>query len=720
MAATGWIHRSWLLSTLFAAALSVPGAPALAVNTCNGLLTIDYVAGPVFSIPGDTIRVQLTLGTGSIQGGTKLNVNRVRFDLDCNSGFALGVPCTDEGAKIEYQGDGTITTTCGVAFTTGHAVSSAPNQVVFTPSSTIMIPPNQAIPPGFCNLEFDVKILAPSTDVTPTLIEQVAGFLILPSDAMCDNGLSSGSTQASSIPLCPACNDNNPCTTDACNQNTGQCVFTNLADSAPCPDNDGNACTTAGCTGTGTCDQNHLVVVCQPDGIDCTEDPPCNTITGTCDHPARSASTPCTDTDGNACTAAGCTGSVGGAFLGCDQNHVVTVCTPDANDCTNDPPCNPATGLCEHPNTPDSTPCGDTDGDACTDAGCNGSGTCDQVHIATVCTPDANPCTDDPPCNPANGLCEKPPVADSTPCADGDGNACTTAGCEAGTCVQTHQQTICTPDSNDCTDDPPCNPANGLCEHPSVQNSTPCPDTDSDACTTAGCEASTCVQSHITCTNAPLHHYQCYEVRKDAFTGPTVSLQDRFGTESVLVQRPDRLCAPANKRNEDPPAPADPIHLAGYRIRPPKLIHPNQVVMNQFGTTTVDIIKPDRLMVPTTKSLTATPPAAPGPPTIDHFKCYKIRRTVDTPPFVKQLGVPLVDQFGPITVDLLKPLRLCTPVNKNTEDPTAPAHPLHLLCYRAKVNVLFGTLNPFITNQFGSQQVELIRRQEFCVPSTVQ
>src|SRR5437879_5613045 len=89
--------RLWLLGLLALAATAAAPGVARAVNTCNGLLTIDYVAGPDFALPGDVVRVKLTLGTGSIQGGTKLNVDRLRFDLDCNSGMTLGIPCTDEG-----------------------------------------------------------------------------------------------------------------------------------------------------------------------------------------------------------------------------------------------------------------------------------------------------------------------------------------------------------------------------------------------------------------------------------------------------------------------------------------------------------------------------------------------------------------------------------------------------------------------------------------------
>src|SRR2546428_12047964 len=107
------MRRILLLGLLAIAVIAAAPGVARAVNTCNGLITIDYVAGPDFVLPGDVVRVKLTLGTGSIQGGTKLNVNRLRFDLDCNDNFTLGLPCTDEGMIVEYEGDTTITTNCG-------------------------------------------------------------------------------------------------------------------------------------------------------------------------------------------------------------------------------------------------------------------------------------------------------------------------------------------------------------------------------------------------------------------------------------------------------------------------------------------------------------------------------------------------------------------------------------------------------------------------------
>src|SRR5439155_210314 len=185
--------------TLSAAAVVglVAGAPSpgLAARTCNGLLTIDYVGGPNFAKPGDVVRVELTIGTGSIQNGSSstgtFTLNRLRFDLDCNADFTLGIPCTDEGAIVEYEGDSTITTTCGVTWATSHAVSDSPNEVVFTPNVPLVIAANR---PAFCALQFDVKVLAASTDSTPGLIEETTGYQTSQNDVSCDNGLTSSTT----------------------------------------------------------------------------------------------------------------------------------------------------------------------------------------------------------------------------------------------------------------------------------------------------------------------------------------------------------------------------------------------------------------------------------------------------------------------------------------------------------------------------------------------
>src|SRR5207249_3769863 len=168
------------------------------------------------------------------------------------------------------------------------------------------------------------------------------------------------------------------------------------------------------------------------------------------------------------------------------------------------------------------------------------------------------------------------PQTASTPCADTDGNSCTTAGCElspsdstVGVCVQTHllasnntpcgtdedttdcllpacvsgvceQKTI--PDTNKvnmpCTSTPdtpnnclvPCCDGTGVCAESSsaaqanptgcaVPDSTPCTDSDGNACTTAGCNGQgVCDQTHVSnCQQCP-----------NAFTGLNLGAASNF------------------------------------------------------------------------------------------------------------------------------------------------------------------------------------------------
>src|SRR5882724_9524393 len=148
-----------------------------AVNTCNTFAAIDYTAGPNFGAQGDTYKVKLSLFTGSVAGGTKVTVNRVRFDLDCTDATAGQLNCADLGAIISYTGDSTISTDCPTGWTTANANdSTSPNQVVLTASTPFDIPANTGNPNSpFCELEFDVKIVnLPSP--AQSSIGQTAGF----------------------------------------------------------------------------------------------------------------------------------------------------------------------------------------------------------------------------------------------------------------------------------------------------------------------------------------------------------------------------------------------------------------------------------------------------------------------------------------------------------------------------------------------------------------
>jgi hypothetical protein len=195
-----------------------------------------------------------------------------------------------------------------------------------------------------------------------------------------------------------------------------------------------------------------------------------------------------------------------------------------------------------------------------------------------------------------------------------------------------------------------------------------------------------------------------------------VTVEDRFTTMTETVRFPHRLCAPAD---EDGQGLLDPDqHLVGYVMNGQFFTGlKGLVVTNQLGTLNLDLTRPNTFMVPSSKSLTTAPPLL-VPPTIDHFQCYKVKRSRGSAKFVKQT-MTIVDQFKTQVVTLKKPYLLCAPADKNGEDPTAPGHPTKLLCYKT-TGVPFATLEAHVNNQFGPDDVTLIHRRELCLPSSVQ
>ena len=276
------------------------------------------------------------------------------------------------------------------------------------------------------------------------------------------------------------CNDENPCSSDSCNKETG-CAYTALANGTPCnkasdPCAVSGACEAGECVGAlgNKCDDNNP----------CTDDG-CFPETGECSHEYNTASCD----DGNECTTADI----------CVQG----VCAGSAVDCAGiespclQPICNPASGVCDMPVD---------DGTACPDADlCNGEETClggactDGEPV--LCEDDGNECIQDV-CVPETGQCGLP-VEDGLPC--GDGNVCDGgAVCKAGVCVQ-GEPIACPDDGNACVDDV-CNPLTGQCGI-FMEDGTGCEDgslcTDNDVCQAGQCHAgtnATCDDSNM-CTD---------------------------------------------------------------------------------------------------------------------------------------------------------------------------------------------------------------------------
>ena len=211
--------------------------------------------------------------------------------------------------------------------------------------------------------------------------------------------------------------------------------------------------------------------------------------------------------------------------------------------------------------------------------------------------------------------------------------------------------------------------------------------------------------------------------------GVRVSLSDQFESGLFDVKRPVALCNPADKNDEGISDPS--THLRSYKIeaapgQTPHTRRTNIKIQNQFhpeGELLIDTVRPDRLLVPTAKSLTQPVTAPdPGGHDVDHFKCYKVRLSKGAATFHRIPDVTIVDQFQqPGLVDVTHPTRLCTPADKNDEGIKNESN--HLMCYQVipvkqpRRSKHVSVPGIFLNNQIAPEIVDTVKEGEFCVPS---
>lgn len=251
---------------------------------------------------------------------------------------------------------------------------------------------------------------------------------------------------------------------------------------------------------------------------------------------------------------------------------------------------------------------------------------------------------------------------------------------------------------------------------------------------------------------AGLDHFACYKAKPakapkgtppfPAFAPTTVTAVDRFSTNdpndqhALDLKKRIAVCNPADKNAEDAGAPDHPAHLQSYaakiaKTKPaqPKVKPGVRTVVSQLGLLKLNVGQVERLLAPAAQVLGigGTPPL--GASEVDHFTCYKAkvakakRGERAFPKFVPTT-VTLTDQLGgPVRYDLKAPKRLCAPADKNGEDPAAPAHDMHLVCYPAKLTKEKPKQSKFVAqtvstnDQFGDGVLTAKAFEELCVPS---
>jgi hypothetical protein len=231
------------------------------------------------------------------------------------------------------------------------------------------------------------------------------------------------------------------------------------------------------------------------------------------------------------------------------------------------------------------------------------------------------------------------------------------------------------------------------------------------------------------------------------------------------------VCAPLNFPD---------IHLQGYPISLTKTspvaqlpdVKPVITTLDQFGLLRLKVLKPESLNVRSGKQIIATAfpvgakytacsptrpcavgvcfpgPAGPGfcvaaddgtlapanDDSVDNFKCYSV--ALNGQKFTKIVNqVNLADEFWyPFnTFDIVKPTRVCTPVDKNGENIDAPTHPGHLVCYQIlpkkvkptdpppPADKYFGNKVRDVNDNFtpvGGNHFDVKTVNELCVPAT--
>jgi hypothetical protein len=208
-----------------------------------------------------------------------------------------------------------------------------------------------------------------------------------------------------------------------------------------------------------------------------------------------------------------------------------------------------------------------------------------------------------------------------------------------------------------------------------------------------------------------LEHFLCYSIKPSgSFKPRVVKVLDQFKqTRRTTAVAPELFCNWASKNRSK--VIDKRRHLLCYTTRSDEPFTTRKVVVvNQFKSVTLAVVKPNALCLPTGKSLTpGTRPAIPR--TLDHFQCYPVKPTTTTPSH----RVAVVDEFGRGKYAVTRPVRLCNPASKNGSRIRDSRD--HLLCYLVDPLQSSKARTVIVANQFGTSKVATITPKLLCLPS---
>lgn len=219
-------------------------------------------------------------------------------------------------------------------------------------------------------------------------------------------------------------------------------------------------------------------------------------------------------------------------------------------------------------------------------------------------------------------------------------------------------------------------------------------------------------------TNTPVpldDAYQCYAskvtVGTPAFTARNATLVDRVDTTNARVRKVSGLCNPVGVDGQpigDPTA-----HLLCYDARSPRPAGPRPIhqVTDDFGTLSLEVLKPLELCLPAEKN------GVPSGLTNDPLHCHKARIARGTARFAPR-SASLSDQFGSTTIRVLRPAALCFATSVDGVPP--PDADAARLCYKLAPRPSDVTAHDVTTRDaFGDLSITARRSNLLCLPATI-
>lgn len=205
----------------------------------------------------------------------------------------------------------------------------------------------------------------------------------------------------------------------------------------------------------------------------------------------------------------------------------------------------------------------------------------------------------------------------------------------------------------------------------------------------------------------------------DRYTRPLPS-----GRYTVDLRRADAFCRPVRLDEGELTAPLHGIEL--YEARrtrrkpaPPPLPQVTEVVESAFGTVRFKVGSIETLAVPT---LAAGSVGGGANVERDHYACYAGRPERVAGERLRPVRTVVRTVDGLRTVDVRKPVGLCVPASVREHDPSAPKHPVDLLCWDARVVAGGDAPVPAAEvvatrNAFGPELLKVAVPRVLCVPA---